>query len=135
MGEPPGDPDEVQEIGKRLLGREDDEPPYEISVDESNEPAERGAPCAQCGEFWPADGQEAGICAGRFLCHSCAAEYVVYVGECLDCGWEFECRDRESNWFHARTRVQQEGNNHETRVAFDDETHETVWRVVDGGEE
>lgn len=31
MGEPPGDPNEVQAIGARLLDREDEEPPYAIS--------------------------------------------------------------------------------------------------------
>lgn len=98
-----------------------------------SEPKEivRGAHCASCGELHAADGKNAGVSGGRFLCKDCSSKPVTFIAECLDCEWTYECEDTEFNKYHARTRAQQEGNSHETRKSFDDESHETVWREVD----
>jgi len=95
--------------------------------------ADRGGHCAECGEWYPADGETAGVMGGRFLCADCCGEPVVFVVECLDCEeLEYRYSGRSSNRYHVKQRVQQEGNSHETRKAqFEDESHETVWREVE----
>lgn len=100
-----------------------------MSDSESKEPV-RGAHCAGCGELHAADGKNAGVSCGRFLCKDCSDNSVTFVAECLDCDWDYEYEDTEFNKYHARQRVQQEGNSHETRKSFDDESHETVWREI-----
>jgi hypothetical protein len=94
---------------------------------------QRGGHCAECGEWYPADGENAGVTGGRFLCVDCCGEAVVFVAECLDCDeLVYRYSGRSSNRYDVKQRVQQEGNNHETRKAqFEDESHETVWREVD----
>lgn len=98
----------------------------------SSEQSTRTGCCARCTEETIADGKRAGPRAGRLLCADCADKGVVYVTECLDCGWTYRQEGPEYNWFHIRQRVQQEGNSHESeKKAFEDESHETVWRRYD----
>lgn len=95
----------------------------------------RGAHCAECGEWFPDDGETAGEMGGRFLCIDCTGEPVVFVGECLDCNWSYRYSGRSSNRYAVKQRVQQEKNNHETtKREFEDESHETVWREVEPNE-
>lgn len=97
----------------------------------SENETERTAHCAECGKEAIADGERAGVRAGRLLCSDCADRHVVYVVECLDCDFEHSCEDSAYNWYHARQRVQQEGNSHENRKqSFENENHETAWRRV-----
>lgn len=98
----------------------------------SSDKAQRGAHCAECGQFHEADGETAGVSGGRFLCIDCTGEPVVFVGECLDCEWSYRKSGRSSNRYAVKQRVQQEKNSHETRLGtFEDESHETVWRAVE----
>lgn len=99
----------------------------------SRDAEQRGSHCAECGEWYPADGETAGVMGGRFLCAECCGEPVVFVVECLDCDeLEYRYSGRSSSRDHVKQRVQQEGNSHETRKSqFEGESHETVWREVE----
>lgn len=94
----------------------------------------RRANCAVCGEDVECDGDTAGVLGSRLLCEDCCREPVLFEAQCLDCDWDYRCEDTESNRYHARVRVQQEGNSHESRMSFEDESHETVWREIDPSE-
>lgn len=90
--------------------------------------------CAVCGSVTPADGDQGGVRAGKLLCADCSRQTFEYAAECLDCDWTYQRAGSAFNWYNTRLRVQQEGNNHETEMSmFENETHETVWRKIDGG--
>ncbi|ELZ96630.1 hypothetical protein [Haloferax sulfurifontis] len=89
----------------------------------------RGAPCANCGDYAPFNVGRAGPRSGKMLCDDCADDSVAYIVDCLDCEWSYTCEEPRYNWYHAKIRVQQEGNTHETEQrVFENESHETVWR-------
>lgn len=99
----------------------------------SEQDEQRGAHCAECEEWTPADGKQAGVTGGRFLCVDCIGEPVAFVSECLDCDWSYRRSGRSSDRYSVKQRVQQEANNHETREKHFESggSHETVWREVE----
>lgn len=94
----------------------------------------RSGNCAVCGDRFECDEKTAGVLGSRLLCEDCTDEPVLFQSQCLDCEWDYQCEDREANRHHARVRVQQEGNSHESRMSLDGENHETVWREIDRSE-
>lgn len=86
--------------------------------------------CIACRETVPVDGKQAETFASQVVCHDCMDVAVVFLAECLDCDWDYRCEERVTNRYHARVRVQQEGNAHESKMNFRDESHETVWREI-----
>lgn len=97
----------------------------------------REGTCVVCENTVAVDGVKAGVNAGKVVCILCIDEELTYRAECLDCDWTYDCTDRVTNWYHAKVRVQQEGNTHEGHAKLDGEDHETVWRqveVADGGD-
>ena len=92
---------------------------------------ERTGHCGGCGSETIADGERAGIRAGRLLCSECADREIVFHAECLDCEWEFTSNGAMFDWYHIRQRAQQEANSHENQKrVFENESHEAVWRRV-----
>lgn len=90
----------------------------------------RTGTCIVCEEVKEIDGETAGVCAGQVVCLDCMDAAVVFVAECLDCDWDHRCEERVTNRHHARTRVQQAGNTHESKMQLRDQSHETVWREI-----
>jgi hypothetical protein len=91
-----------------------------------------GTHCAECGDWYPDDGETAGVMGGQFLCAECCGVSVVFVGECITCDWSYRKAGRRSNRYSVKQVVQQEKNNHETeKKHFEGERHETVWRRVE----
>jgi ribosomal protein S27E len=85
--------------------------------------------CHVCGDTVPLDGEQAIKRFGEVLCRGCADEPVVFVAKCTNglCGWSYRVDETEFNRGHAKTRAQQEANQHQDwKCVFeDDPTHRT----------
>jgi len=85
--------------------------------------------CHVCGELVLVDGEHAMERFGEALCRDCSQEPVVFVARCSNglCDWSYRVEETEFNRGHAKTRAQQEANQHETwkRELDDDPTHNT----------
>lgn len=91
-------------------------------------------PCHVCGDEVLVDGKHAMERFGDVLCRDCSDEPVVFVAECTNglCTWSHRVDETEFNRGHAKTRAQQEANNHQTRKRLfeDDPTHKTEVREI-----
>lgn len=102
-------------------------------ADQSDSAIERGE-CHVCGDVVPLDGEKAMKRFGDPLCRDCSDEPVKFVVECSNglCSWSYVVEENEFNRGHAKTRAQQEANQHETwkREFDDDPTHKTSIKEV-----
>lgn len=93
-----------------------------------NDPEGCTTQCANCGdtgETLKRDGEE--------YCGDCLDETVVFVAKCEPCGWSYECGETVFNRSHARVRVQQEVNNHNSRKrVFGHLAHDAEWFQREG---
>jgi len=85
--------------------------------------------CRVCGETVPVDGEKAIERWGSVLCQDCSNEPVRFKATCSSelCDWSFTVDEDEFNRGHAKTRAQQEANQHEKmkEVLDEDPMHRT----------
>jgi hypothetical protein len=91
--------------------------------------------CHVCDEEVPLDGEHAMERFGNVLCKDCSRKDVVFVAECQAglCDWSYRVEENEFNRGHAKTRAQQEANQHETwkRELDGDHMHKTDVREIE----